>query len=291
MGLPASFMLIDESSIRLKGIRLSRRMRRLGPLMVFLLAGCVGRPMPDAHVPPFAKKPFQNFSRQAVVDIALREWRMWGQRMAAPEAEATRVIKLEREEGYWQRVGEYWWLGLNAGSAESGWTGKHDNEGQVFPPEQDGAYAWSAAFVSYVMRIAGAGQHFPYSADHADYINAAKRMALGQVNHWVVFAERVQDYAPVPGDLVCFGRGRASGLRYEDLPTPELFPSHCDIVVDTSQAGQVAVIGGNVEDAVTMNMVPVTPDGRLAASDGIVLDTRYPWMAVLRLVDHSASGA
>jgi hypothetical protein len=33
-----------------------------------------------------------------------------------------------------------------------------------------------------------------------------------------------------------------------------------------------------------MNHVPVAQDGKLATPAGIVLDTRFPWMAVLRLV-------
>ena len=251
---------------------------------ILLLSACLGNPMPDAHVPPFAKVPFEKFSREAVVAIALREWRLFGQNIADPVADATRTIKPEREQGLWQRVGEYWWLGLNATAPEVAWTGKHDGQGKVFPPEIDGDFAWSAAFISYVMRIAGAGTKFPYSADHADYINAARRVSLGETTAWVVAAERVQDYAPRPGDLVCFGRGLARGLRYEDLPTADLFPSHCDIVVDTSVPGQISVIGGNVEDSVTMNTVPVTSDGRLATPDGIVMDTRFPWMAVLRLI-------
>ena len=264
-------------------------MRWLSILPLFLLAACMGSPMPDAHVPPFAKVPYEPFSRQAVVAIAMREWRLFGQNMYDPAADATRTIKPEREEGLWQRVGEYWWLGLNAGAPESAWTGKHDAHGAVFSRDIDGDYAWSAAFVSYVMRIAGAGARFPYSADHADYINAARRESLGQTTKWLVSAERVQDYAPRPGDLVCFGRGGAKGLRYEDLPTPALFTSHCDIVVDTAVPGRISVIGGNVEDSVTMNQVPVTPDGKLATPDGAVLDTRFPWMAVLRLlVDNAA---
>jgi hypothetical protein len=253
-------------------------------VFVFVLAGCAGKPMPDAHVPTFAKVPFEPFSRAAVVAIALREWRLFGQTVADPAADAVRTVKPEREEGLWQRVGEYWWLGLNGGSAESSWTGKHDGQGRVFPPEIDGDYAWSAAFISYVMRIAGAGDRFPYSADHADYINAARRVSLGETSRWVVSAERVEDYAPALGDLVCFGRGAARGLRYEDLPTAGLFTSHCDIVVDTLVPGQISVIGGNVEDSVTLNTVPVTADGRLAGADGVVLDTRFPWMAVLRLL-------
>ncbi len=240
--------------------------------------------MPDAHVPPFAKLPFQPLSRAAVVAITLREWRLFGQHVADPEAATNRTAKPERDEGLWQRVGEYWWLGLNAGSPESSWTGKHDGHGKVFPPEQDGDYAWSAAFVSYVMRMAGAARHFPYSADHADYINAARRVSLGKTAEWVVWAERVEDYAPRPGDLVCFGRGAWRGLKYEDLPTPGLFTSHCDVVVDTTVAGQIAVIGGNIEDSVTLNTVPVTEDGKLASPEGTVLDTRFPWMAVLRLL-------
>jgi hypothetical protein len=240
--------------------------------------------MPDAHVPPFAKLPYETFSREAVVAIAIREWRLFGQNVADPEADATRVLKPERAQGLWQRVGEYWWLGLNAGSAESAWTGKHDGQGAVFPAEADGDYAWSAAFISYVMRIAGAGKRFPYSADHADYINAARRASLGETTAWLLAAERMQDYAPRAGDLVCFGRGQAKGLRFEDLPTPGLFTSHCDIVVDTTVPGRIAVIGGNVEDSVTMNTVPVTEDGKLATPEGAVLDTRFPWMAVLRLL-------
>jgi len=44
-----------------------------------------------------------------------------------------------------------------------------------------------------------------------------------------------------------------------------------------------------VEDSVTMNYVPVTADGKLATPDGAVLDARFPWVAVLRLlVDGSA---
>jgi len=246
--------------------------------------------MPDAHVPPFAKEPFEPFSRDAVVAIALREWRLFGQTMADPAGEATRTIKPEREQGLWQRVGEYWWLGLNAAAPEIGWTGKHDGDGTVFDPEDDGNYAWSAAFISYVFRIAGAGARFPYSADHAVYINAARTVSLGQSRQWLLAAERVQDYAPRPGDLVCFGRGSARGLRYEDLPTATLFTSHCDIVVDTATPGMITVIGGNVQDSVTMNTVAVTQDGRLATPDGTVLDTRFPWMAVLRVTEDASAG-
>lgn len=249
-----------------------------------LLAACA---RPDLHVPPFARVPYQPFSRIAVVAIALREWRLFGMPVddAAPGTRPPPAPqdKPEREPGLWQRVGEYWWVGMPPGSFGSAWTGKHDGKGAVFPAGEDGDYAWSAAFIDYVMRIAGAGERFPYAADHAHYIDIARQMALGRASGWLVTAEPPDAYAPRPGDLICVGREWARDLTYADLPAGR-FPAHCDIVVDTAAPGEISVIGGNVDDAVTLKHVPVTADGRLAGPDGVVLDKRYPWMVVLRLL-------
>jgi hypothetical protein len=246
-----------------------------------LVSGCANQ----SPVPPFASVPYQRFSRAAVVAIALREWRAFGS--PVNDDDHLNWDKPEREEGLWQRVGEYWYVGMNPGTIESHWTGKHDEYGREFAPDDDGKYAWSAAFVSYVMRIAGAGPAFPYSPDHAFYINAAKRMTLGTDHGWLVTAERPEAYAPVPGDLICFGRDQWSSLRYDNLPTADLFPSHCDIVVRGLNPGVVppviSVIGGNVQDTVTMRHVPVTADGKLARPDGVVVDPLRPWMVVLRV--------
>ena len=116
------------------------------------------------------------------MQIAMREWRAFGQPVVLPNTELP--FDNERAEGLWQRVGEYWWLGLPMAATEQGFTGMHNQNGLVFPPGQDGNYAWSAAFVDYVMRMAGAGRRFPYSATHAHYINAARQggpgLRLGQ---------------------------------------------------------------------------------------------------------------
>jgi hypothetical protein len=232
-------------------------------IVLLALASCAPR---DGHVPPFARVPYEAFSRASVVAIALREWRAFG----ALDVSATEGERFERDPGLWQRVGEYWWLGLDAGSEESGWTGRHDGNGWTFPPDADGAYAWSAAFVSYVMRIAGAGSRFPYAADHATYINAARRGG-----DWVVTAEPPEAFAPRPGDLVCRGRGPATGLRFDDLPTGR-FPSHCDIVVGSPEDGTIPAVGGNVGNAVTRRFLPVSPDGLLLEADP-------PWLTVLRV--------
>ena len=240
-----------------------KRLVVLAALLPMLLSGCMP---PDGHVPPFARVPYQAFSKDTVAAVALREWRAFGAR----DVVAGDVTPDERANGLWQRIGEYWWSGLDLGSDESGWTGRHDALGRTFPEDQDGTFAWSAAFVSYVMRISGAGPRFPYAADHAEYINAARRGG-----DWVVVAEPADRYAPEPGDLVCRARGRAVGMRFDDLPAPR-FPSHCDIVVSAPTNGAIAVIGGNVANTVGRRFFPVDPDGRLAPADP-------PWLAVLRV--------
>jgi hypothetical protein len=186
----------------------------------------------------------------------------------------------ERSAGLWERIGEYWWLGQDVERRESAWTGMYDENGEEIDEHQEDYFAWSAAFISYVMRTAGAGPRFPYAPSHYVYINIAKEMTLGRTSGWVVTAERVDEYAPVPGDLICLSRERRP-LKYENLPRKR-FLGHCDIVV-ARDAGQISVIGGNVDHAVTMKHVPITPDGRLAEPGGHVLDTRYPWFVVLKV--------
>ena len=285
-------MTIDHSTAR-SSIRL-RALISLG-FAAALCACAAPKPKPttgyqlpkDVQVPVFAKKPYEPLRREAVVAIAFREWRLFGQPVddRAPDERSPFAAETmpERFEGLWQRVGEYWWLGLGPYEKAGAWTGKHDEWGVVFPPDQDDSFAWSAAFISYVMRIAGAGDGFPYSMNHSTYINTAKQMTDGTTSGYVIRAQRPEAYAPQPGDLICLGRGHSAALKYDDLPTSASFPGHCDFVVQ-KDPGQLSVIGGNVDHAVTMKHVPVTADGMLATPDGVVLDTRYPWMVVLQVV-------
>jgi hypothetical protein len=244
------------------------------------LAACASTPptppVPaDIHIPPFAKRPYAQFSREAAVEIALREWRAFGQAMVLSARTPDSADSKERDEGLWQRVGEYWWLGLNYGAPDSAWTGKHDASGVEFARGQDGEFAWSAAFIDYVMRMAGAGTRFPYSPSHSDYINAARERA-----DIAVAAQPLTQYAPQPGDLLCMWRANHP-VRFEDLPAGH-FPGHCDIVV-VRRPGSLDVVGGNVDNTVAMKHVPVGPDGRLVGSTGTVVDADYPWFVVLRV--------
>jgi len=240
------------------------------------LLGCIA---PDAHAPPFAQHSYAPFSRAAAIAIALDEWRLWGQHINDDDGAGytpSDSTMPERQPGLWQRVGEYWWEGMNATEPDAAYTGKHNANGKIFPVAINGEYAWSAAFISYVMRIAGAGAAFPYAPDHAFYINYAARAAAGQIPNPLLIAENPATYAPSPGDLLCFGRGRGRDLTYADLPTTYSFPGHCSIIV-ARRNGVISEIGGNVDDAVTLTHVKVN-------QAGIVDDTGQHWLAVLRVM-------
>lgn len=255
------------------------------------VTGCGGGPAPqafapprpggpgDMHIPPFARAPYQTFSREAAIQIGLREWRAFGSPVAVPNQELP--FNNERAEGLWQRVGEYWWLGLPMGYPEQGYTGKHDANGRVFPEREDANFAWSAAFIDYMMRMAGAGNRFLYSPTHADYINASVQRATGVNPGLVTVAERPESYVPRRGDLICYSR-TSRPLRFDDLPSAR-FPGHCDIVTAVN-AGSLDVIGGNVDNSVAMKHVPVAADGRLVTANGNIVDPDHAWFVVLRIL-------
>jgi len=267
------------------GILLTRRLAPVGLTLglALLMAACaepIGGPAgisgygSDAHVPPYARLPYQPFSREAAIQIAYREWRAFGQVVVFPHSELP--FDAERSEGLWQRIGDYWWLGLPMGERDQGFTGMHDQNGRVFAAREDENFAWSAAFIDYVMRMAGAGRRFPYSPTHSDYINAAR-----QSSRWAITAQPPESYAPQRGDLICYSRTRQP-MRYANLPTGR-FPGHCDMVV-TVRSGSLDVIGGNVDNSVSMKHIPVTANGYLANPDGSLVDPDYPWFVVIRVL-------
>ena len=272
-------------------------MNRLLPalLLVPLLAACMAKPPTittltkpdrgtDQQAPYYVRHPDEPFTRVNAVAIAQREWRAFGSVVdddPPSETPLPQILRPDQQPGLWQRVGDYWWIGQDSGTEEGDWNSRYNESGTPYlhqPP------AWSAAFISYVMRVAGAGRGFPYTPLHADYINAAAR------NEGVLRAERPETYPPQPGDLICASRRRKRPLAFDDLPTDRFF-AHCDIVasnlpgqVPGQLPRQLVVIGGNVAAGVTMKHVPITPEGTLADRNGRLVDARYPWFVVIRVL-------
>lgn len=124
------------------------------------------------------------------------------------------------------------------------------------------SHPWSAVFVSWVMRTAGAGTSFRYSPAHQSYIRAARRNRLDGNTASPFWAFRPTEVAPQVGDLVCASRAN-SGATYDNIGDAQGRPTHCDIVTEI-RPRSLRVIGGNVRQNVDAKTIRTLPDGRLA---------------------------
>lgn len=124
---------------------------------------------------------------------------------------------------------------------------------------------WSAAFVSWVMRQAGL-PGFNSSASHVSYVRDAYRKPLDN-------AYQVQDPRsgkPAVGDMMCSVRSSGRIYGFGDLANMLSMPSndglamHCDIVVGVTPGNMAYLVGGNVQQAVTLRMLRLAPSGNFA---------------------------
>ncbi|WP_270938290.1 DUF2272 domain-containing protein [Falsiroseomonas oryzae] len=133
--------------------------------------------------------------------------------------------------------------------------------------------AWSAAFISFVVRRAlaasGSRARFVFSASHSVYAGHA---ILNDFNNVPAPAfhglppNGAGAEKPKPGDLLGYTRVAAVGgyedaLRAARAPRgPETYFSHFDVVT-ASAGGQLTVVGGNVSDTLKAEKVKLDADG------------------------------
>jgi hypothetical protein len=177
------------------------------------------------------------------VSIATQEWEFFGKQSYDPSGHRDHAGHTEGEDGYWQRVGTYWLEGTNTHSVDGR---NHD-------------MPWSAAFISWVIRKAGAGDRFRYSTQHSVYIYQGIRDYLrkrAEAGFWTV---RLSDEKPGVGDLVCWSR--TDGIDYDHQHGGD-YPGHTDIVIGVD-VNQMAIIGGNVADSVCRRVLKLNDTGFL----------------------------
>jgi hypothetical protein len=134
-------------------------------------------------------------------------------------------------------------------------------DAQMRNAKYQATHPWSAVFVSYVMRTAGAGPAFQRSRAHRVYIRAARRNRLRRDTTNPIWAFRATEVAPRVGDLVCASRNN-SGATYDNIAEPREWDTHCDVVTEV-WPGRIRVIGGNVGQTVGAKELQTLPDGRL----------------------------
>ncbi len=239
-------------------------------VLLFGLAACAGAeraaPSPaDIAGPPIAYPPE---TKRRILAIAIREWQEFG----APEVDysmgtARPIFDGVREDDprVFPNVLAYW------NAVRNGWEDYIRDQKTLYQAGQGGVWtdaAWSAAFISYVMRSAGVDHDdFPWSAGHRNYVDALIERHATYGLDAVFHVYDLEQYAPRPGDLICADRSLPASQRITSVAerVAEFGASrgmHCDIVVDV-QPGRVAAIGGNVGHSVTRSWFPTDESGRL----------------------------
>jgi hypothetical protein len=137
---------------------------------------------------------------------------------------------------------------------------------QVLSEDFQDQYAWSAAFTSWVMNVSGAGDSFPYSATHSEYIIDTTNNRYN--NPEAKFkAYDTNEQKPKPSDLVCTTRSGTTA-SYGDVQEGDQL--HCDIVTKVHK-NSVIVVGGNVNNKVQRKTLSLDSKGYINDSDYFVL--------------------
>ena len=168
------------------------------------------------------------------------EWVSFGMQQFNLAGHLIRAGHKEGEDPFFRRVATYWSVGV----------GDNTLNGRDDVP-------WSAAFISWVMRTAGADTRFAYSPQHSVYIfRAIRDMAQqnAQAGYWCC---RLNEQHPVPGDIVCWAR--QSGIDY-DHQAGGNYAGHCDVVTEV-RPGEADIIGGNVGDSVSKRTLALDGNG------------------------------
>lgn len=189
------------------------------------------RPRPGGAVMP-ARVQITSPLRQRIAALANREWLKWG-----------RGTRKETDPALRPTLQAYW-------SATPGGVPRVPNWWTAKP--------WSAAFISWVMRQAGAGNAFKRSGGHSYYIAAAKQNRISNSSN-PIKAYRVSEASPRVGDLVCRARA-GSGATYDNIRGG--MSTHCDFVTAV-RPGAIEVIGGNVSNSVGKKTIRTNAAGRI----------------------------
>lgn len=262
--------------------------------------------------------------RQRLIDVAAQEWARFGFPVIDNRAQSLRTIVRPRRAplipdvlnpvsttgtkqalrlGYMEddaqvrpAIAGYWTAVPNTGAlaVQSRLNAVHRSAGW--------SMAWSAAFISYVVCAAGIedSARFQRSDSHYVYVDQAITNAATSSNTGLYRARDIATGLPKVGDLLCADRAANNEPSYQTLAARLADIGnrrfmHCDLVVSVNrQGGYVAVIGGNVVQAVSMTLIGIKPATRgqparvVTEFDDV---TSRPWFAVLELQDSATQAS
>nr|WP_261634613.1 DUF2272 domain-containing protein [Cupriavidus gilardii] len=279
------------------------RLMRAGQLVAALaLLAALARQLPPTVAPGATP-------RQRIVQIALQEWQRWGGQtirigrddtacvirsplpvpspepplLAASDAETANGVSADTDESLGTRSVDCGGFpdgtGMEATAqgcalAQRYWAivGKTVDCEQI----KQGRWAWSAVFISWVLRQAGLDERqFLTGESHSMYVVDARDGILPAP----AFRIEPVPAMPRPGDILCAGRGRDKYLTSAAEIGFGTTPMHCDIVVEVDAAARVVkTIGGNLQQSVSMEWIELGDSGLV---DGFT-NSHAPWLLVMR---------
>jgi hypothetical protein len=147
----------------------------------------------------------------------------------------------ETDKSIAERLAKYW----KEGAGITNWSlQKMQNE------------AWSAAFISYIVKLSGGGKGFRYAPSHSTYImDSIKNKIQNNTNPFKGY--KPEEVKLEVGDIVA--KPRQNGVSYNSRTA---YKSHADVVVDIKN-GVADTIGGNVNNSVAITKIPLTSEGKI----------------------------
>ena len=165
------------------------------------------------------KKGVKSNFKKKLTDLANSEYNKWNKNGVKIKEGSNDTI---------QELRDYWKKGANVVQSDSYYINN----------------AWSASFISYLIRMAGGETDFKYSSSHSVYIREAVKNR--KENNTKKFkAYKPNEINVEVGDLVCYPR--QSGVNYD---TTSPYMSHCDLITQIDGNNAVG-IGGNVSNSVS----------------------------------------
>lgn len=253
----------------------SMRLMRLFPVVLLLLLAAANAHAADA-CPVLRNQTSAPDVATRIAAVACNEHMLWYRpfidrkgRLASAavhEGEAARLD--DGQDVIWRHVARYWReTGLLPSIAHrAGATDCEYVASETYPGTACRGFVidnpWSAAFVSWVMAKAGLPGFRP-DASHLGYVRTAYLRPQTS-------AYEYRDPArakPAVGDLLCYIRHSNHAFGHEGLgpllEKPGGLFMHCDIVVAVNPGNDATayLIGGNVQQGVTMRLLPLNRNG------------------------------
>lgn len=168
--------------------------------------------------------------KQKLIDLSKQQYDLWN----------TPSKKKESDPNMLPQLRKYWKEGANVNMSDKEYVNQ----------------AWSAVFISWLMKMSGLGNDFKYSASHSTYIRDAIKNTKTNTDS-LVKGYKPEEVKVERGDLVCYPR--QSGVNYD---TTSSYLAHCDLIQDI-EGNTATSVGGNVSNSVTHTNVPLTAEGKI----------------------------